>query len=302
MGGVTTSYPFAIRRTLSCDRTGYAADAKVEFSGSDMWGKLVRRSLRRVSGPMATRSSRPPSAGRFDANASVNFRNLASVAVRSCRRGSTPSCAPDTSTRKRETRAQHHRRHAGSERYDLDVVNGGVRVRNARRQLFEGRHSHRLLAPSQQLPRGAGRHSATQHRPYDAQPEGADDGCRRDGRMVEGHRQPTVPDRGFDWRLGRRRQEETVGRADRNPGHARAYLGERSKASVSSFKTSLLDTPRLTLTLAARVDCWRNYNAHNLERNVPSGTPTANYRESLPERDDVVASPRAAALIMYSIG
>src|SRR4029453_3490141 len=55
-------------------------------------------------------------------------------------------------------------------------------------------------------------------------------------------------------------------------------------------------TPRLTLTLAARMDRWRNYDAHNLETNVPSGTPTPNNRPSLPERDDTVASPRVAAL------
>ena len=53
--------------------------------------------------------------------------------------------------------------------------------------------------------------------------------------------------------------------------------------------------PKLTVTLSARLDRWRNYNAHNLETNVPSGTPTANNR-LLPDRDDTVASPRLAAV------
>ncbi len=55
-------------------------------------------------------------------------------------------------------------------------------------------------------------------------------------------------------------------------------------------------TSKLTLTLSARVDRWRNYDAHNLEINVPSGTPTANHNPTLPDKDDTVGSPRAAAL------
>lgn len=53
--------------------------------------------------------------------------------------------------------------------------------------------------------------------------------------------------------------------------------------------------PDLSLTLSARVDRWRNYDAHNLEHSVPSGAPTVNHAASLPERDDTVASPRVAA-------
>ena len=52
---------------------------------------------------------------------------------------------------------------------------------------------------------------------------------------------------------------------------------------------------RLTLTLSARVDHWRNYDAHNFETTVATGLPTANNR-LLPDRDDTVVSPRAAAL------
>jgi outer membrane receptor protein involved in Fe transport len=54
-------------------------------------------------------------------------------------------------------------------------------------------------------------------------------------------------------------------------------------------------SPRLTMTLSARVDRWRNYAAHNLETSVPSGTPTGNHDPALPSRDDTVASPRVAA-------
>src|SRR5262249_4019357 len=58
--------------------------------------------------------------------------------------------------------------------------------------------------------------------------------------------------------------------------------------------------PRFSLTLAGRVDHWSNYNAHNLETNIPSGTPGAGNNASLPDRDDTVFSPRVAALYQLS--
>src|SRR5262249_40157449 len=53
------------------------------------------------------------------------------------------------------------------------------------------------------------------------------------------------------------------------------------------------------VTLSARVDRWRNYDAHNLETTVATGLPTANNR-LLPDREDTVASPRAAAIYHVS--
>ena len=55
-------------------------------------------------------------------------------------------------------------------------------------------------------------------------------------------------------------------------------------------------TDKLVLTLSARVDSWRNYDAHNLETNVPAGTPTPGNRPTLPDTEDTVGSPRVAAL------
>jgi len=57
-------------------------------------------------------------------------------------------------------------------------------------------------------------------------------------------------------------------------------------------------TAKLNITLAARVDHWRNYDAHNLETALVPGTPVNN-QPSLPESDDTVASPRIA--VMYHI-
>ena len=52
---------------------------------------------------------------------------------------------------------------------------------------------------------------------------------------------------------------------------------------------------RLTLTLGARFDSWRNYDGHNLETNIPAGTPGAGDNPDLPDRSDTVVSPRVAA-------
>ena len=65
--------------------------------------------------------------------------------------------------------------------------------------------------------------------------------------------------------------------------------------------------PKLQVTLGARLDSWRNYNAHNRETTLATGLPvplvcnattgicTGN-RESLDEKSDNAVSPRAAAL------
>jgi outer membrane receptor protein involved in Fe transport len=69
-----------------------------------------------------------------------------------------------------------------------------------------------------------------------------------------------------------------------------------TQRSIGAFVQDILTPlPALSVTLSARVDRWRNYDAHNLEHNYPSGTATANNR-LLPDRSDVVVSPRAAAV------
>ncbi|MGE0394097.1 MAG: TonB-dependent receptor [Vicinamibacterales bacterium] len=53
---------------------------------------------------------------------------------------------------------------------------------------------------------------------------------------------------------------------------------------------------RWQLTLSARVDSWRNYDAHNRETTLATGLPTAAHRESLPDKSDTAVSPRVAVL------
>ncbi len=53
---------------------------------------------------------------------------------------------------------------------------------------------------------------------------------------------------------------------------------------------------KLQLTLSARIDRWRNYDAHNLETTLSTGLPTAANRASLSDKSDTAFSPRVAAL------
>jgi outer membrane receptor protein involved in Fe transport len=70
-----------------------------------------------------------------------------------------------------------------------------------------------------------------------------------------------------------------------------------TQRSVGAFVQDLFSpVDRLTLTLSARVDRWQNYDAHNLETSQPSGVPTVNNNPNLPEKDDTVASPHVAAM------
>jgi outer membrane receptor protein involved in Fe transport len=82
--------------------------------------------------------------------------------------------------------------------------------------------------------------------------------------------------------------------------------GGSQKLSGAFVQDIITPTSRLQLTLSARVDHWRNYNAHFLETTIATGAPTANNKSScsaaaptascLADRTDTVTSPRAAAL------
>ncbi len=54
-------------------------------------------------------------------------------------------------------------------------------------------------------------------------------------------------------------------------------------------------TPKLQVTGSVRFDSWRNYDAHNFERTIATGQPTANNRE-LADKSDNSISPRGAVL------
>ncbi len=78
-------------------------------------------------------------------------------------------------------------------------------------------------------------------------------------------------------------------------------LSGGTQRSVGLYVQDLIvPAPQLTVTLSARVDRWRNYDGHNLETSAVTGLPTATSVPRFDDRDDIVASPRVAALYHVS--
>jgi len=75
----------------------------------------------------------------------------------------------------------------------------------------------------------------------------------------------------------------------------RRISGGTQRSAGFFVQDILTPLPKMTLTVSGRVDHWRNYDGHNLEANVPSGTPTPNNR-LLDDQEDTVFSPRIAAM------
>lgn len=102
---------------------------------------------------------------------------------------------------------------------------------------------------------------------------------------------------GFDWRAVEGESREAA--LDFQTG-TRITLERKSGGAQKSAGLFVQDlfspVERLVVTIAARVDHWRNHDGHNLERSVPGRIPTANDRPLLPERRDTVFSPRLSAI------
>ncbi|HEX4346723.1 MAG TPA: TonB-dependent receptor [Vicinamibacterales bacterium] len=79
--------------------------------------------------------------------------------------------------------------------------------------------------------------------------------------------------------------------------------GGRQKSSGAYVQDIITPLPNLTLTFAARIDYFDNYDAHNLENSVSNGvigSATVNNAPTLPGRTDTVATPRASAMYRVS--
>lgn len=72
--------------------------------------------------------------------------------------------------------------------------------------------------------------------------------------------------------------------------------GGRQRFAGAFGQDRLELTPKWQLTFAARVDAWRNFDAHNHETTLATGLPTAANRDTLPDKSDTAVSPRAAVL------
>jgi outer membrane receptor protein involved in Fe transport len=304
MGGViniVTAPPS--RRTFELrSQYGNRQTPKVELSGSDMWGKLgvsLDATAFSTDGyPIVAASER----GLVDENSAVKFRNVA-LRVQYEVLPRVHAFARAGYFREERDNGKISTIDGTEEANDTmwKTASGGLRVRMPDESDlhigvhtdFERFHSNFLAVPAATPPRSIGRMTLNQTVPT----TGAG-GMAQWSRGIGARQFFTA---GIDWRWVDGDSEENGLDALTGTQVTLARISGGTQRSLGVFVQNLVTpTSRLTLTLAARVDRWRNYNAHNLETNVPSGTPTANHRPELPERDDVVASPRAAALYHIS--
>jgi iron complex outermembrane receptor protein len=174
---------------------------------------------------------------------------------------------------------------------------GGARVRlpdesDLQATVFVDRetfHSNFLAVPAATPPRSIGRMTLTQTVPTTGV-----------GGMVQwsrAFRSTQFFTAGADWRWVDGDSEENG--LDPVTG-TQVVLNRISGGTQSSagfyVQDLIVPSPRFTVTLSSRIDHWRNYNGHNLEKSAITGLPTANNVPALPDRDDLVVSPRAAGI------
>ena len=304
MGGVINivTVPPARRTVEIRSQYGNRSTPKMDLSASDVWGKLRASfdgSIFSTGGyPIVASGER----GLVDNKAAVNFRNFM---LRTQYEISPRVHAFARAGYFREERDNGKASTIDGKEEANDTTwktaSGGVRLRmpdESDLQLsvftdFARFRSNFLAVPAVTPPRSIGRMTLDQRVPTTGV------GGMAQWSRAFGTRQFFTA--GLDWRWVDGDSEENGLDAVTGTQVTLARISGGTQRSTGLYVQDLITAaPNLTLTLAARIDRWRNYDGHNLETNVPSGTPTANHRPSLPDRDDTVASPRVAALYHVS--
>jgi outer membrane receptor protein involved in Fe transport len=300
MGGVinVVTAPPARRSFDIRSQYGNRSTPKIDFSGSDVWGR-VRAS---IDASAFSTDGYPPVAererGLVDKNAAVNFRNIGlrthyelSSRVQAFLRGGY--------FREERDNGKASTIDGTDEANDTTWknVSGGVRVRmpdESDLQInvftdFARFRSNFLAVPAATPPRSIGRMTLNQTVPTTGV------GGMGQWSKTLGSRQFLTA--GVDWRWVDGDSEEDALDPVTGSRVTLSRVSGGTQRSLGFFVQDLITpTSRLTLTLGARVDSWRNYDGHHREIDAATGEPTANHRPSLPERDDTVFSPRVAAL------
>jgi len=286
------------RRTLEVQtQYGNLKTPKVDFFGSDVWGKVgiaVEGSALDTEGfPIVIENER----GRVDTKASVTFRN-ANVKL-----DYTPTSRVNAFFRTGYFREERDNGKVSTingapEANDTTwkSASGGVRIAlpdqsDLQARLFtdfETFHSTFLAVPAATPLRSVGRMSLNQRVPTKSV-----GGMAQWSRALGGRHYFTA---GTDWRwVDGDSNEDALDTVTGTTVTVRRISGGTQR-SVGAFVQDIF-TPvdQLVLTLSARVDRWRNYDAHNFETTASTGLPTANNRE-LEDKEDTVGSPRVAAL------
>jgi outer membrane receptor protein involved in Fe transport len=304
MGGVINivSAPPARRTVEIRSQYGNRSTPKLDLSASDVWGRLRASLDGTVFSTDGYPIVAPPERGLVDNAAAVNFRNVmlgaqyaVSQRVHAFARGGY--------FREERDNGKISTIDGTEEANDTawKTTSAGVRIRlpdESDLQVsvfadFARFRSNFLAVPMTTPPRSIGRMTLNQRVPTTGV------GGMAQWSRALGSRQFFTA--GMDWRWVDGDSEEDGLDAATGTQVTLSRISGGTQRSLGLFVQDLITpTPRLTLTLAARIDRWRNYDGHNLEVSVPSGVPTVNHRPTLPEREDTVASPRVAALYHVS--
>jgi outer membrane receptor protein involved in Fe transport len=188
------------------------------------------------------------------------------------------------------------------------TTNVGVRMRLPDTSTLEGTvftdnetfHSNFLAVPAANPPRSVGRVSLNQTVPTDAV-----------GGMVQWSRafsRNNVLSAGTDWRwIQGESQEIAMDPVKGQTPVTSRFSGGDQRLFGAFVQDIIAPAKNLQVTLSARLDHWHNYNPHNLETTIATGLPTINNKPAcstatnlqppacLADRTDLVGSPRAAA-------
>ena len=300
MGGViniVTNRPG--RRTLELKpQYGNLGSPKFDVFGSDVWGKVgaaVEASVFKTDGYANVSSTER---GLVDNNVAVNFANI-NVKLEYNPTSQVNAFFKTGYFRENRDNGKVSTFDGTEEANDTrwNFVSGGVRIVLPDRSDLQARmfadfetfHSNFLAVPAATPPRSLGRVTLNQ-----AVPTTGVGGVVQWSKAFTGRQFFTA---GTDWRWVDGESQEDALDAVRGATVVTRRSSGGSQQSVGAFFQDML-TPvdKVQVTLSARVDHWRNYNAHNLETTVATGQPTVNNKPSLPDREDTVVSPRVAAL------
>jgi iron complex outermembrane receptor protein len=301
MGGVINlmSTP-ASRRTIEISpQYGNLQTPKFDISASDVWGKVALSGQASILDTDGFQNVARPERGPVDVNANVTFRHM------SAKLDYAPSSRMRTFLRASYFKEERNNGKvttvdaiATQEANDTEwtSLNGGVRVELPDSSSLQAavfgdinRFHANFLAVPNPVTRALARVTLDQVVPTNAL--GGNVQWSRalsrnnfftagvDYRWIDGDSEED----GFDATVGRTR-------------NIRRISGGTQRSTGVFLQDVMTPVSQVTITAGVRFDNWRNYDAKNLETNVPAGTPTANNNPSLPERSDSVVSPRLAAM------
>lgn len=304
MGGViniVTSQP--VRRTVEIKpQYGSRTSPKFDFFASDRWNKLgvgVEGSVFNTDGyPIVSASE----GGPIDNNATVDYKNV------SAKLEYTPTDRISAFFRGgyfSEDRVNGKIGEVNDTTWT--TASGGVRIRMPDESNLQARafvdvskfHATFLAVTNSTTTRNLVRLATDQHVPTDGV-----GGMVQWSKAIGGSNMFSA---GTDWRwVDGDSNEDSYGVATPmvivppvtiQPVLTLRRVSGGTQRSIGAFVQDIITPlPKLAVTLNARVDRWRNYDAHNLETTVATGLPTANNNPSLPDKDDTVVSPRVAAI------